>query len=446
VNKLLGIVPPEWNICCVGSLGEVVTGQTPSTSQPAYFGGNIPFVSPADINGQRYISQTQTTLTDEGAKRVRVLPANAILVTCIGGLGKVGQAKTSLATNQQINSIIPNDKLDPAYGFWAAHLLRSQLDAMAGLQVLPIVNKRLFSQLLLPCPPLSEQCAIAHILDTLETQIQQTQKLIAKLKRVKAGLLDDLLTNGIDENGEVRDPVAHPEKFKLQYPPTDRGNEENRTPLPTSSSHRACPNGLAPGRIPREWNIDYLIHHISLPGGQINPKKPPYCNWTLIAPDHIEPATGRLLNVQTASQQNATSGKYCFQPYDVLYSKIRPHLRKAVLAHDDGLCSADMYPLRPRSTITPRFLLSTVLSERFSKFAIAVSARSRFPKMNRKELAEYIFALPSYEEQIHISKLLEAQDTRIISEEAHLNKLQQIKQGLMYDLLTGQVRVTQEAD
>jgi len=416
VSKPLGIVPPEWNICCVGSLGEIVTGQTPSTSQPAYFGGDIPFVSPTDIAGQRYINQTQTTLTDEGAKQVRILPPNSILSTCIGGLGKVGQAKNSLATNQQINSIIPNEKLDPAYGFWAAHLLTPQLDTIAGIQVLPIVNKRLFSQLLLPCPPFTEQRAIAQILDTLDTQIQQTGRLITKLKQVKAGLSRNLLAYGIDEKGNMRDPV--------------RQSEFKSSPL---------------GRIPREWNIDHLINHISLPSGQVDPKKPPYCHWTLIAPDHIEPATGRLLNRQTALEQNATSGKYCFQPYDVLYSKIRPHLRKAVLVHDKGLCSADMYPLRPHSTITPYFLFATVLSEDFSRFAIAVSARSRFPKMNRQELTEYTFALPPYAEQVHISKLLAIQDTRLNNEEAHLNKLQQIKKGLMHDLLTGRVRVTQLA-
>ncbi len=364
-----------------------MTGQTPSTSRQEYFGGDIPFVSPADLDGQRYISQTQTTLTDGGAKHAHMLPANTILVTCIGSLGKVGQAATPLATNQQINSLIPNDKLYPAYGFWATHLLRPQLEAMAGLHVLPIVNKRSFSQLLLPCPPFSQQRAIAQILDTLETQIQQTEQLIAKLTQVKAGLLQDLLTCG------------------------------------------------------REWHIDHLINHISLPTGQVDPKKAPYCHWPLIAPDHIEPATGRLLNVQTASEQNATSGKYCFQPNDVLYSKIRPHLRKAVLAHDRGLCSADMYPLRPLSTITPRFLLATVLSESFSRFAIAVSARSRFPKMNRQELAEYRFAFPPYEEQMQISSIIETQDTRLMEEEAYLKKIKRIKEGLMHDLLTGQAHV-----
>jgi len=58
-------------------------------------------------------------------------------------------------------------------------------------------------------------------------------------------------------------------------------------------------------------------------------------------------------------------------------------------------------------------------------------------------LAEYIFALPPYEEQVRISRLLEAQNTHIANEEAQLNKLRQIKQGLMHDLLTGEVRVIQ---
>ena len=62
--------------------------------------------------------------------------------------------------------------------------------------------------------PLPEQHAIAAILDTIDAAIQQTDALIAKLRQMKAGLLHDLLTRGLDENGELRDPVAHPEQFK----------------------------------------------------------------------------------------------------------------------------------------------------------------------------------------------------------------------------------------
>jgi type I restriction enzyme S subunit len=161
----------------------------------------------------------------------------------------------------------------------------------------------------------------------------------------------------------------------------------------------------------------------------------------LIAPDHIESGTGRLLAIHTAAEQNAISGKYGFEPGDVLYSKIRPYLRKAVLADRQGLCSADMYPLRPGPLLVPRFLLALVLSERFSQFATAVSMRSGFPKINREELAEYTTALPARGEQERIAAVLDAHDARIRAEETYRDKLAQVKKGLMEDLLTGRVRV-----
>ena len=85
-------------------------------------------------------------------------------------------------------------------------------------------------EFLVRIPPLPEQRRIAEILDTVDDVIQQTEALIAKLKLMKAGLLHDLLTRGIDENGELRDPEAHPEQFK-------------DSPL---------------GRIPREWRLAKL--------------------------------------------------------------------------------------------------------------------------------------------------------------------------------------------
>jgi type I restriction enzyme S subunit len=190
-------------------------------------------------------------------------------------------------------------------------------------------------------------------------------------------------------------------------------------------------------RIPIDWQVVKLLDHVSLPNGQLDPKQKPYCDWILIAPDHIESETGRLLNPQTAAEQNAISGKYGFQPGDVLYSKIRPYLRKAVLADREGLCSADMYPLRPGSTIVPRFLLAVILGEDFSRFATAVSMRSGFPKLNREELGEYRLALPPYEEQKRIAEILDTVDEAIAHTSSLIAKLKQMKAGLLHDLLTG---------
>ena len=86
-------VPGGWEIKTVGDIGLVVTGSTPSTTEPRYWNGEIPFISPADFDGTVYIKNTSRMVTSEGAEKGRLLPENAILVTCIGSLG--GMAMSS---------------------------------------------------------------------------------------------------------------------------------------------------------------------------------------------------------------------------------------------------------------------------------------------------------------------------------------------------------------
>jgi len=129
----------------------------------------------------------------------------------------------------------------------------------------------------------------------------------------------------------------------------------------------------------------------------------------LVAPNHLEQGTGRLICIETAKDQNAISGKYLFQAGDVVYSKIRPNLRKAFIAEFAGLCSADMYALRPLTDrIITRFLLSILLGEHFTSFALTRSVRTGIPKLNRQELSEYELPLPKIEDQRQIASHLEA--------------------------------------
>ncbi len=260
-----------------------------------------------------------------------------------------------------------------------------------------------------------EQAIVAQILDTLDTQIRQTEALIAKLERIKQGLLTDLLTRGIDENGQLR-------------------------PTPDQAPHLYKESPL--GRIPREWYVMAFLEVASLPSGQVSPLAPEYRDMPLVAPDHIESGTAKLIKVETAREQGAISGKYLFVPGDVVYSKIRPYLRKMWLANLNGLCSADMYPLRPRPGISSMFLLMVVMGERFSEFANAVSMRTGIPKINRHELASVELAVPPATEQMAIEEALSSVNRRIESERENLKKLGDQKQGLMDDLLTGRVRVT----
>jgi type I restriction enzyme S subunit len=227
-------------------------------------------------------------------------------------------------------------------------------------------------------------------------------------------MMHDLFTRGVDEHGHLRPTYDEaPELYK-----------ESEL-----------------GLIPKEWEEDYLVNRISFPQGQVDPRMRPYCNYILIAPDHIEQRTGRLIERSTASEQNAISGKYVFAVGDVVYSKIRPYLRKAVLVSEAGICSADMYPMRPKGELRSRYLLAIVLGEAFSQFAESVSERSGFPKINRSELSEYRVTFPSITEQDRICSILESFDQIIEDEENTLLKSQKLKTGLMQDLLTGKVCV-----
>ncbi|ESY55567.1 hypothetical protein X744_19260 [Mesorhizobium sp. LNJC372A00] len=256
----------------------------------------------------------------------------------------------------------------------------------------------------LPC--IKKQQEIGEVARLLDASIEETTGGLAKLAQLRAGVIHDLLTYGIDGNGNIRDPIARPDLFK-------------DSPV---------------GCVPVTWQIAALVSRISLPQGQVDPRSRPYKDWILVAPDHIESSTGRLIDRKTASEQEAISGKYMFEENDVIYSKIRPYLCKATLAGERGLCSADMYPLRPTNGVVPRFLLAIILGDKFTRFASAVSMRSGFPKINRTELAEYYLAWPPTEEQLGIAQILDTIDKEQHSLELELAKQRDLRKALMSDL------------
>jgi len=189
---------------------------------------------------------------------------------------------------------------------------------------------------------------------------------------------------------------------------------------------------------PRGWAIRRLMDLVRIPNGQVDPRVDPFRSQILIAPDHLVPGSGGISRRETAESQSAISGKYQIFPADVLYSKIRPALRKAALIDFPGICSADIYPLRSSGEIDPHYLLNVILSDGFSKFAESVSGRSGIPKINRTELEEFWLPLPPMTEQRRIAVILDTVDQAIRSTERLIAKLELAKEGLLHDLLVRQ--------
>lgn len=166
----------------IGNCGEVVTGSTPSKGNPAFWGGEIPFVTPAQLGFHLPITNANEYVTKEGAKRGRLLPEGSVLVCCIGSLGKTGVAGVPLISNQQINSIVFNQKkVDARYGYYAARCLMPLLEHFAPSTTIKIVKKSTFEQFEIPLPPLAEQKRIAAILDAADGMRAKRRESLAQL-------------------------------------------------------------------------------------------------------------------------------------------------------------------------------------------------------------------------------------------------------------------------
>ena len=183
----------EWEDQSVGDFGKVVTGSTPSTAQPAFFGGSIPFVSPADISDLRFVDQTKTMLTSEGFSETRPIRPGSVLFVCIGStIGKVAQNVRNCATNQQINAVVPSSMHSDDFVYFALSHASERIALLAGRQAVPIINKSLFSAVRLLVPKFAEQQRIADCLTSLDTLITAATQELETLKTHKKGLMQQL--------------------------------------------------------------------------------------------------------------------------------------------------------------------------------------------------------------------------------------------------------------
>ena len=193
-------------------------------------------------------------------------------------------------------------------------------------------------------PPLSEQRPIAAVLDAIDDAIERTEAVITATERLRDALLHQLLTRGV--------PGWH-------------------------TQWKDVP-GI--GTIPAAWDVVRLGDVVTIASGQSDPKEAKFQDSLFVAPDDIESGTGRLINRRTVAEAHAISGKYRFDKFEVLYSKIRPYLMKVYRPHESGLCSADIYPLRPKSMLEAAYLGLVLLSLSFTDYTRTCSDRTGIPR------------------------------------------------------------------
>ncbi len=234
----------KWPHKRLAELGIVSTGSTPKTSEPRFYGGEVPFITPSDLDAESPVKNTPRTLTNEGAAEARIIPEGSVMVCCIGSLGKIGIAGCSVATNQQINSVSFDRSLVwPAFGFYACRLLKPKMECIAPATTLPIISKSKFSKLTIPVPPLAEQRRIAEVLDRAEALRAKRRAALAQLDALTQSLFLDLFgdpvpnpkgwpTSSLAELGQIHTgktpPTKLPDMFGGEIPFATPGDLDGR--------------------------------------------------------------------------------------------------------------------------------------------------------------------------------------------------------------------------
>jgi type I restriction enzyme S subunit len=206
-------VPEHWEKTKIQEIGRVVTGDTPSTDDEKNFGGSLPFVTPSDLKQTKYVAETDRTLSAQGRGQAKPVPEGSVMMDCIGSdMGKVAIAGREVATNQQINSVVvTDDEYNAEFLYYHLLVLSGYIKAQAGRTATPIVNKGDFQTFGLLKPPLEEQQRIAESLATYDEVDSTNRGYCERLKSLKKGLMQDLLTGEVrtaDKAIEVLDEVA----------------------------------------------------------------------------------------------------------------------------------------------------------------------------------------------------------------------------------------------
>ncbi|MCY3741488.1 MAG: restriction endonuclease subunit S [Candidatus Poribacteria bacterium] len=402
----------SWRNITVGNLGEVVTGYTPPTKNAEYFGDVYPFITPTDITIDSRTVQTERFLSQEGYEynKNRLLPPNAVCVTCIASIGKICMTTVPSVTNQQINSIVVNEnKHNPYFVYYLLITKTDVLHSVANKATTPIVNKSTFASINVCVPPLQTQTQIATFLDRKTEQIDELirikERQIELLQEQRTTLINKAVTKGLDPNVGMK--------------PSDVEWI---------------------GEIPAHWKIEKIKHVATL----VSEKSTPETDAIKISPENVESETGKVLDFY--SSYDAVGVK--FQDGDVLFNKIRVYLSKVVFAKCDGYSLGEMIVIRPTLQCMNKYLFYLMLSNCFIEYCDSISYGAKMPRTAVDDILNTKIPIPLDQEKLQIANFLDDKteqiDELIAAEQRKIERLKEYRQSLISEAVTGKIDVRNE--
>ena len=237
----------EWKKCIIQDYGEVVTGNTPPTNNAEYYNnGSYLWASPADLGINKNVTDTKTKLSLSGFKKTRNVPKGSVLVTCIGStIGKMGMATETMSSNQQINSVVVNDKNNSDFVYYAICRAFPRYLSEVGVQAVPILSKSNFEKLPNYTTSRDEQNKIGYFLSLLDERIATQNKIIEDLKKLKSAIYHKLFSN-----------LQGKEQALSDLAEIIKGQQINGSELSESGKYYVMNGGIAPSGFYDSYNTE----------------------------------------------------------------------------------------------------------------------------------------------------------------------------------------------
>lgn len=402
----VGEIPEHWITEKMKYFARVKTGYTPSKANENNFDENEgwPWIKPDDLQEYTPIYNSKEKITENGLKTENIIPSGSVLLCGIGSIGKFGVAGCDLLTNQQINSIIFNNKIHSSFGKFLIGSASQEFDRNANGNVVRILNSENQANISFPIPPLKEQTAIASYLDQKTSEIDELiadkEELLKLYEEEKTALINQAVTKGIDPNVKMKD------------------------------------SGIDwLGEIPEHWEVKRFKYFFNLINIKTDEKL------KKIGLENIESKSGNYIETDSDFAGQGIR----FYPNDILFGKLRPYLAKVWLAEFEGHAVGDFYVFRPKNTIFPDFGKYRMLDFSFIEVTNSSTYGSKMPRVSWEFIADLEIAFPSFEEQQSIVNYIESETTRlddkINNTEKLIELLKEYREALISEVVTGKVKV-----
>ena len=422
----------EWRLRRISSLGQIVTGKTPSTKEPSNFGGPYPFITIPDLHKQVIIRKTARTLSEKGAAKMQssLLPPGTVVMSCIATVGKCGIVSKPSFTNQQINGVIPNAETNSRFLYYVFTQLGNTMNSVGGGgSIYTNVSKTRFSNIEIQLPPPPEQQAIAHILGSLDDKIELNRRMNETLEEMARALFKSWFVDFDPVRAKIEGRWRHGES--LPGLPAD---------LWDIFPKKLINSRL--GKIPEGWKVKTLGNLCYKPqyGYNASAKSEPIGPKFLRITDINKKAWIDWEQVPYCKITEEEFDKYCLHKGDLLIARMAdPGHGVMIEEEEEAVFASYLIRFRPIHEFQTRFLQYWFRSDKYWDLVLGRSAGTTRVSLNARALSEFPLVVPSRSVSEAFEKHINSLRIRVVTNASESSILANIRDKLLPKLLSGKL-------